>query len=150
MSLETENPMQTIRPPRSSRWRDVILAIVLFGCGCLVGGVAVTRVYTHRLASLQQNGIDKQRAFMRLKRGLDLNDQQAERVRGIMAKGMSDLRQIRRSVRPQINETLQRIHSEVAAELDERQKRIWNSRFEKMLERWFPPGPDRDETSPDQ
>lgn len=138
MSESPENGAQTLSPPRRRWWRDVMLGIVLFSCGCFVGGIGVTRFYTHRLASIQQNGIDKQRAFLHLKRALKLDEKQAPEVQAILGKGMSELRGIRRSVRPQISETLQRMRADVAAKLNDHQKEIWFSRFDKLVERWFP------------
>jgi hypothetical protein len=138
VSDETISTVQKIIPSRRRWWRDVAMGIAIFACGFLVGGVVLTKVYTHRLASIQQNGIDKQRAFARFKRALDLNEDQAKQVQSILSKGFSDLRDIRRSVRPQVDTTLQRVRAEVAAVLDERQKKKWETRFDLMRERWFP------------
>ncbi len=129
----------SLYPPQRRWWREVMLGLALFTCGLLVGGVVMTGVCVHRAASIERDGIDRQRAFARLKQTLDLNEEQAKKVQEILRKGLDDLRDIRRSVRPEVETTLQRIRAEVAALLDERQKKRWEARFDLVRDRWFPP-----------
>ena len=139
MTEESGPPSPSLYPPRRRWWRDVLLGLALFTCGVLVGGVVVTKVYTHRAMIIQRGGFDKPRAFARLERALDLNEEQAKKVREILGKGLDDLKGIRRSVRPQVDTTLERIRADVAAVLDERQKKKWEARFDSVREQWFPP-----------
>lgn len=135
-----ENPLRQL--PRRRWWRDVILGITLFACGFLVGGVVVTKYYVSRTASVARSGVDQQQTIARLQRTLDLNAEQTQQVQTIITKGLDDLRGIRQSVRPQIDATLQRVRTEVSSLLNQRQKRIWERRFDLTRERWFPPIPE--------
>jgi len=136
-----EAPLRQL--PRRRWWRDVVLGITLFACGFLVGGVVVTKYYISRTASVARSGVDQQQTIARLQRMLDLNEEQAQQVQVIIAKGLDDLRDIRRSVRPQVDATLQRVRAEVSSLLNQRQRRIWERRFDFARERWFPPVPDK-------
>lgn len=135
-----ETPLRHLS--RRRWWREVILGITLFACGFLVGGVVVTKHYIARVANVARNGIDRQQATARLQRMLDLDEEQAQQVQTILSKGLDDLRDIRQSVRPQVDATLQRVRAEVSSLLHERQKRIWERRFDLLRERWFPSIPE--------
>jgi len=136
-----EAPLRQL--PRRRWWRDVVLGITLFACGFLVGGVAVTKYYISRTASVARGGVDQQHTIYRLQRMLDLNAKQTQQIQTIITKGLDDLRGIRQSVRPEIDATLQRVRTEVSSLLNPRQKRIWERRFDLTRERWFPPVPDK-------
>lgn len=139
MSIENGNAPSSVYVPRRRWWRDVALGIMLFACGCVVGGVAVTKIHRHRVLGVSQNGIDRERTFARLERALELNEAQASKVRSIVGKGLDDLRTIRQSARPAVETTLQRVRTEVSAVLDDAQKQKWESRFDQLRERWLPP-----------
>ena len=139
MDQEAVRETPVLQLPRRRWWRDVILGIMLFACGFLVGGVVVTKVYISRATSIQRNGIDQQRTFARLQQTLNLNEAQAQQVQAIITKGLEDLRGIRRSVRPQVDATLQRVRTDVSSLLNGRQKRLWERRFDLTRDRWFPP-----------
>lgn len=135
------NEIHSLPLPQGHRRRDALLGLLLFVCGCLVGGIVMTKANVSRLESFQRNGIERQHAFGRLKHALDLNAEQAKQVQAIINTGLKDLREIRRSVDPQIVSVLQRIRTDVAAVLDEHQKQLWEKRFDAMRDRWLPPLP---------
>jgi len=126
-------------PKRRRWWRDVVLGILLFACGVVVGGAAVSRFHAHRMLSVSQNGIDRERMYHRLQRALDLNEEQAAKVRAIVGKGLDDLRAVRLRMRPEVEAALEGVRDEVAAVLDDTQKQKWESRFDQIRERWLPP-----------
>lgn len=140
MSQDRPDVAPSLCPPRRRWWRDVILGCLIFVCGFLAGGAAVVRFHATHPAGIER--FEKGRAFARLKRSLHLTDSQATQVRDILIRGMSDLRQVRQSVRPQVDSTLQRVREDVGNVLDERQRATWNSRFDMMRERWFPAPPE--------
>lgn len=125
-------------PPRGRRGRTVLLGVVIFLCGCVCGASAMTLLAARRLENFRQHGLNTDQALSRLSRALDLNEAQAAEVRGILKRGIGDLREVRRKVSPEVDETLARIRDEVARVLDERQRMLWEARFDTMRERWFP------------
>jgi hypothetical protein len=144
MSDEVCETTSIPRPSRRAWLRDLGLALVLFSCGAVAGGVGVTQYYAHRLARFQQNGMDMRRAFGRLQRSLDLTEEQSKDVQKILRDGVAELRGVRRSVRPRVEEIMERMRTDVASRLDERQKKIWEERFRKTAARWFPKTDDSD------
>ena len=116
--------------------RDIALGLILFSCGFVLGGLVVGRVLVTRAVSV---GFDSERIGTVLRYTLKLDETQAEQVQQIIDRGLHDLKEIRRSVRPRVDEVLDRIQSEVSAVLNEEQKIKWEKRFQKTRARWFPP-----------
>jgi len=122
------------------RWlRDIVLGLILFSCGFVLGGLVVGRIMVTRAVNV---GFDSERIGTVLRYTLKLDETQAEQVQQIIDRGLRDLREIRYSVRPRVEEVLNRIQSEVSAVLDEEQKIKWEKRFQKTRARWFPPVPE--------
>lgn len=141
-NMETTAPV--LYPPKRRWWRDILLGLILFSCGMMLGGVVTTHVITHRVAVFQQEGIVGKHALSRLERALDLTPEQAKKVQKILGRGMHELRAIRAGVRPQVDDTLNRVRTEVLELLNEEQKQKWDTRFKVMKGRWFPPQRDID------
>lgn len=117
----------------------MLLGGVIFLCGCVCGASAMTLFAARRLESFRQHGLNTEHAFSRLRRALELDEAQSAKVREILKRGIADLREVRRRVGPEVQDTLSRIREEVSAVLDERQRNLWNTRFDTLRERWFPP-----------
>jgi hypothetical protein len=151
MDQEIVNEVRAPQLPRRRWWRDVLLAIVLFGCGFLVGGVVLTHIYISRAPIFQRSGVERERAFSHLRKSLKLDEEQSRKVREIVDKGLDDLREVRHSVKPQVESILERVRTEVSQTLDERQRRIWERRFNLVRQHWFPivPEPESRERFPE-
>lgn len=142
MGEETVEKGAALPPPQGRRGRTVLLGLVIFLCGCVCGASVMTLLAARRLDNFRRHGLNTEQAFSRLRRTLDLNEAQSAEVRGILKRGIGDLREVRRKVSPEVDDTLSRIRAEVAGVLDERQRPLWETRFDTMRERWFPsPGP---------
>lgn len=138
MGEEPVEKCPVLPPPRRRRGRTVLLGAVIFLCGAVCGAAAPTLLAARRLENFRQHGLNTDQAFSRLRRALDLNEEQAAEVRDILKRGIGDLREVRRKVSPEVDETLSHIRAEVAGVLDQRQRSLWETRFETMRERWFP------------
>ncbi len=126
-------------PAPGRRWkRNIFFGVAIFLCGMLAGAGAM--IHVHRLHPLRPSfsSIDKGRAFARLKRVLELDEEQARKMQAITTKGLGDLKDLRRVVRPQAEAIIERVRVGVEKELNEQQKDKWNKQFKLIRERWFP------------
>ncbi len=137
--METNIEKTELYPPARRWWRDLLLGLTLFLCGMLVGAAVTARIAANRVTTLQQQGMDINKTITRLERLLDLDAKQSTQVQRILKSGMKDLRQLREGVRPQVDETLERVRTEIAAILNEEQKKNWDEHFDTIRKRWFPP-----------
>lgn len=127
----------TLPTSRRRWWRELMLGILLFLCGFLSGGILVGHVIAARASAVQRSGVDLQAALNRLHRVLDLDEEQRQAVASTIRDGLKDLREVRKEVGPQVEMILMRIREDVASVLDERQKILWQNRFDSMRSRWF-------------
>lgn len=147
MSETAESPAAVLPAPARSWKRDVLFGIVVFLCGMVVGGGAVVRWHATHPPRLSAMTVDKARAFARMKRVLNLDEEQARKVQAIVMEGLGDLKDVRRAVRPKVDVIIERIRGKVEKELNEKQKEKWNKEFNAIRDRWLPPAPDTDNTA---
>lgn len=142
MSNDTETIATPLPVPRRRWIRDVCLGLTIFLSGVLVGAGAI--VHFHRTHPFPvMSALEKGRPFPLLKRALNLSEEQAPKVQAIIAKGLGDLKDLRRAVRPQAEVIVERVRIDVEKELNEQQKRKWNRQFNQIRQRWLPPNPER-------
>lgn len=137
MNTEPVPVAGVLEPPRRRWWRDLILGGVVFACGFLLGGVVVGRVVSMRTVEQRMEGVDLQAALTRLRHNLNLDAEQARQVEAVIGRGLKELRGMRQTFRPQVESVLRQIREDVAAHLDDRQKALWNRRFDTMRRRWL-------------
>ncbi len=139
----TPAPTASLPPPRRRRWWVSLgLALVIFASGCIVGGTATLLVARNRiLHALHHPEEGPARIAARLKRKLDLTDEQTKKVEAILARRQAALAAIRRRVQPEVESQLDLVESEIAEVLDDSQRAEWRQRIEALRATWLPPKP---------
>ena len=130
-----------IRPRRRWVW-PVLLALVIFVSGVLVGGGLTFKIITSGFKrSFQDPEVSAERITNRMKRRLDLTDEQVVQVRRIILERQKAFQSMRKQVRPQLEAQIEKTRRELAAVLSPDQARKWEKRFGHFLKFWLPPQP---------
>jgi Spy/CpxP family protein refolding chaperone len=108
------------------------LAVVgVFALGC-VTGVSLDSVYRMRMgnnrAEARAGRKDKEEAFERMKRDLELSEQQATQIRAILDQTRDDYRQLRAEVRPRYDAVRQSARTKIRALLSPDQQKKFDAR----------------------
>lgn len=107
------------------------LAVVgVFALGC-VTGISIDSVYRLRAGggrSEVRRQRDKEEVFERMKRDLDLNDQQATQIRAILDQTREEYRQLRAEVRPRYDTVRQNARVRIRALLTPEQQRKFDAK----------------------
>jgi hypothetical protein len=128
-----------IRPRRRWVW-PVLLALVIFVSGVLVGGGLTFKIITSGFKrSFQDPEVSAERITNRMKKRLDLTDEQVVRVRRIILEQQKAFQSMRKQVRPQLEEQFEKTRRELAAVLTPDQAQKWEKRFGHFLKFWLPP-----------
>jgi TolA-binding protein len=130
-----------IRPRRRWVW-PVLLALVIFVSGVLVGGGLTFKIITSGLKrSFQDPEVSAERITNRMKKRLDLTEEQVVQVRRIILERQKAFQSMRKQVRPQLEAQIEKTRQELAAVLSPEQARKWEKRFGRFLKFWLPPQP---------
>ncbi len=128
--------------PRRRRWVSVLLSLVLLASGFIIGSGTTLlvgyRVIQHRLRHPEEL---PGRAVARLKRPLNLSDEQAQEIKSIMRRHLAVLQDRRRQWQPQIEAELDSIEKDVAAVLNPQQAEKWHNIARERRHAWLPPLP---------
>lgn len=107
------------------------LAVVgVFALGC-VTGISLDSVYRLRAGNGRQEARgrrDKEEVFERMKRDLDLNDQQAAQIRAILEQTRDEYRQLRAEVRPRYDSVRQTARNRIRALLTPEQQQKFDAK----------------------
>lgn len=107
------------------------LAVVgVFALGC-VTGVSLDSVYRLRAGNSRQEmrgKRDKEEVFERMKRDLDLNDQQAAQIRAILEQTREEYRQLRAEVRPRYDAVRQSARAKIRGLLTPEQQQKFDAK----------------------
>ena len=127
------------RPRRRWVW-TVLLALVIFISGVLVGGGLSFKIITSGFKrSFQDPAVSAEHITKRMKRRLNLTDEQAVQVRRIILEQQEAFLSMRRQVRPQLEAQIEKTRRELATVLTPQQARKWEKRFSHFLKFWLPP-----------
>jgi hypothetical protein len=108
------------------RW---LLPALIFLCGCLAGAGATVALIEHRLLSImRQPGPDPEGLIRQLESDLDLNADQSQKVEAIVQAHDAEMRRLFREMDTRRN----RFEADIAAVLNESQKKRWHERCERM------------------
>jgi len=126
---------------RRRRWVwTILLALVIFVSGVLVGGGLTFKVITSGFKrSFQDPEVSAERITNRMKKRLDLTDEQAVRVRRIILEQQKAFQSMRKQVRPQLEAQIEKTRRELAAVLTPDQARKWETSFRHFWKFWLPP-----------
>jgi hypothetical protein len=129
-------------PPRRRRWLSLLLTLVVFVSGLILGGGAVGISIRNQLLSAIHHP-ERQPAVIaaRLRRSLRLSPEQTQQVEQILTARQAALDSIRREVQPRVVGELDLVEGQIAEVLDSRQREQWHHSFRQLRESWLPPLP---------
>jgi len=129
------------RPRRRWVW-TVLLALVIFVSGVLVGGGLTFKVITSGFKrSFQDPAVLAEHITLRMKRRLNLTDEQTFQVRRIILEQERAFQSLRKQIRPQLEAQIEKARRELTAVLTPEQTRKFEKRFDRFLKFWLPPQP---------
>ena len=133
------------RPRRPRRWLTVLLGVVIFVCGAVIGSAATLLIVRDRVLHMLRHPDEAPaRITARLRRKLRLSDEQAEQVEAILARRQAALQEIRCKVQPTVERHLDAARDEIAAVLTPEQAETWHAHFTRLRDTWVPPLPPQD------
>ena len=150
--MEQEKPADQLAKPRRRWLRTVLLATAIFVCGALVGGGLTFKIIASGYKrSFQEPAVLAEDITHRMKRRLDLSDDQVQQVRRIILEQQMAFQSLRKEFRPRLEDLIEKTRQELAAVLTPEQARNWEKRFAHIQRFWLPPLPgDSRDFSPSQ
>lgn len=128
--------------PRRRRWVSILLSLLLLVSGMVIGSGA-TLIVAHNIIQHRARHPEELpgRAVARLRRPLNLSDNQAVQIRTILRERLGKLQAMRRQWQPLLETELDGIEKDVAAALSLEQAEIWHRIAREKRHQWLPPLP---------
>ena len=140
--MAQDQPITPVTRPRRRWVWTILLALVIFVSGVLVGGGLTFKFITSGFKrSFQDPSLLADRITHRMKKRLNLTDEQAVQVRRIILEQQKAFQSLRKQVRPQLEAQIEKTRQELAAVLTPEQARKWEKHFRHFLKFWLPPKP---------
>ena len=148
--MEQEKPADQLAKPRRRWLRTVLLAIAIFVCGALLGGGLTFKIIASGYKrAFQEPAVLAEEITQRMKRRLDLTDDQVQKVGKIILEQQMAFQSLRKEFRPRLDDQIEKNRRELTAVLTPEQARKWEKRFAHIQRFWLPPLPgDSREFSP--
>lgn len=125
--------------PRRRTWLVVVLWLIIFGSGVVVGAGSTLWVVRNRvLYGIQHPERAPAGLARHLQRMLGLDDAQRAQVEQIFERRQKELQKVRRAFQPEVEAQLDQVEQEVSAVLNDVQRAEWQSRFRELRGRWLP------------
>jgi len=138
--MAQDQPITPVTRPRRRWVWTVLLALVIFVSGVLVGGGLTFKFITSGFKrSFQDPAVLADRITHRMKKRLNLTDEQAVQVRRIILEQQKAFQSLRKQVRPQLEAQIEKTRQELAAVLTPEQARKWEKRFGRFMKFWLLP-----------
>jgi hypothetical protein len=129
--------------PASRRWVTLLLCMLIFGSGCIVGiGGAVLFIRNQLMQAVHNPQEAPARVAIFLKRRLDLNEEQQTNIEDILRERQKSLMTIRAEIQPRIEEQLDLAQASIAAVLEDSKRETFLKRMKHLRETWTPPMPE--------
>ncbi|MCG3137788.1 MAG: hypothetical protein HJJLKODD_01638 [Phycisphaerae bacterium] len=126
--------------PRRRRWLMVLIMLGLLLCGGLLGSAVTLVVVAKRVQTVLQHPEEIPRlAAARLRRHLELTEDQTRQLEAILSRHQERVRQIRERFRPRIVERFDELRLEVDELLNPQQQDKWHNWLELQRRLWLPP-----------
>jgi hypothetical protein len=99
------------------QWKAIISVIIVFLLGASAGALMTHRIYQQKIENIIRDEPKTMREVIvqRLNRALDLDTTQLEQLRGIVRETRSEMKDLRKQIRPQMEEVLARSQARVRA-----------------------------------
>ncbi len=141
MRTEPSNKPDTAHPPyrRRCRWLSLVLMIVVFVSGALVGS-GLTIIFKPQRALFGHKTLEERRDRLVewIDRDVGLSDKQKEQVGKIVLERFRELRELRKIIQSQQEIQAHLLHDKVAALLDDDQQDKWRKWWQERFKEWFP------------
>lgn len=113
------------------QWKAIASVIFVFLLGALAGALVTHAVYRQKVENIikDEPGTMREVIVQRLSRKLNLDPTQLEQVRAIVKETHAEMKNVRKQIRPQIDEILTRSQTKVRAILHPDQL----EKYEKIL-----------------
>jgi hypothetical protein len=145
----SSQPPAGLPAPRPRRWRSLLLALLIFVSGAIVGGgLTVIRARHGAWWAIHHPEEAPPRIAAHLRWKLGLSDDQTQQVEAIVRKRQQALQAIRREVHPRVMAELDRVEADIDYVLNDSQRAKWHALFTKLRERWIPPLPEQPKERP--
>ncbi len=143
MTDPSESNGRVARPRSRRRWvLSCFLAAAIFVSGMATGGALTTYLmFRHRMAIMENIGDMPRRLAVRMRKDLDLTDEQSQEIEAVLTRHHKELMALRAKVQPRVMEKLEDFRAEITAILTPEQAEEWNEKFTRMQERFMPPSP---------
>jgi Spy/CpxP family protein refolding chaperone len=138
--MEREPQTDILAKPRRRRLWNALLALIIFIAGVGVGsGLTYRNVSGHFKKHFQEPSTLADKITHRMKRRLDLTDEQTVQVRKILLENLKEFQSIRAKVRPQLEAQLEKTQNELEAVLTPEQSKKLELRIHELRKFWLPP-----------
>jgi hypothetical protein len=117
-------------------WKIGVIVTLIFTIGYLAGVGTFISVWYFRVSSFNSMR-EPTKAMAVLTRELDLNNEQKEQVEKIVNATTQNLFELRDETRPRIRNQLRQAHDEIAALLNDEQRRRFDRLVEKRIIRFM-------------
>ena len=130
-----------VAPPKPRRhWLRILLVLVVFLSGSIVGSGVTVMAMLHRARTLAQHPeFIPARLAERIRNRVGLTPEQTAQVRQILIRRQKAINEIRQDVRPQVARELDGSYEEISAELTPEQKQAWREMYHRLRAEWLPP-----------
>ena len=112
----------------STRIKIWVVFVAVFALGC-VTGAALDGLYRSRAGGpgRGERGRDPEEHFARMRKDLNLTDEQAAKVRAVLEETRNDYKQLRAEMRPRFEEPRLKARARIRELLDEEQRRKFDA-----------------------
>jgi len=124
---QQKNTADVKQPKRGSgAWRHVLLAVVIFVCGVLVGAGASVWVVHRGVMKVMGHGMPKSGVLIaHIDSQLDLTEDQEAQIEAIFEREFGVVREKRREISSELRLHFERIRDDVAEVLTDEQREVW-------------------------
>ena len=137
--MSPETPASSLARPRRRWVRTLLLSLVIFISGVLVGGGLTFKVITSGFKRSFQDPVAlAEHLTRRMKKSLDLTDDQVVQVRRILLERQKAFHSLRKEVQPKLEAQIENTRRELASVLTPEQARKWEKRFGHFSRFWLP------------
>jgi hypothetical protein len=129
-------------PKKRGKWRMVLLGISILFTGMIIGaGASFIAVHRAVQKTIRNPEDIPARIAHRIRKKLDLNEDQTKRILNIMRARQKNIQALRREYQPKLEKELNEVRDEVSGVLEPEKARKWRHRFEELKSNWLPPPP---------
>ena len=141
----TEKPADPVTPPPTTtrhRWPRLLMLLLIFVCGGIVGAVGGSVWMRERMIAMMQHPEQvPDRILPRIRSELALTDDQARRVEEIVRRRHSLMESLRAETYPKQMTEFKAMHKEVADILTPEQQGKWAALCDSVEQRYLPARP---------